>query len=127
MDDDILFKKGIFPYSFFDNDEKLDDGELPPIAAFYDTLSNSLRTTYAEYQHAQKAWDQFQCFSLNDYLKRYLELICLLLADVFKNFRTAIIENTELDPANFITLPQFPFAAAFCKTNCDLLMEEEMY
>ena len=61
VDDDILFKKGIFPYTYLDNDDKLDDGELPPIAAFYNTLSNSLRTTAAEYQHAQKAWDQFRC------------------------------------------------------------------
>ena len=38
-----------------------------------------------------------------------------------------MIQNTELDPANFITLPQFTFSAAFRKTNCDLLMEEEMY
>src|SRR6266853_2381819 len=127
VDDDILFRKGIFPYSYLDDDDKLDDGELLPIAAFFDTLSNSLRTSDAEYQHAQKAWRQFQYFSLNDYLKRYLELDCLLLADVFENFRAAMIHNTELDPANFITLPQFTFAAAFRKTNCDLLMEENMY
>ena len=38
-----------------------------------------------------------------------------------------MINNTALDPANFITLPQFTFAAAFHKTKCDLLIQEDMY
>ena len=127
VDDDILFKKGIFPYGYIDDTEKLDEDQLPPLNAFFDMLSNSLHASAAQYQHAQKAWRQFQCISLNDYLKRYLELDCLLLADVFENFRSTIIKDTELDPVNFITLPQFTFAAAFRKTKCDLLQEEEMY
>ena len=70
LDDDVLFSKGIFPYSYLDNDEKLDDGQLPPIEEFFDTLRNQLVVTDAEYARAQKAWTQFQCFSFNDYLLR---------------------------------------------------------
>ena len=127
LDDDILFGKGIFPYSYLDNDDKLDDGQLPPIEEFFDMLRNQLVVTEAEYARAQKAWTQFQCISLNDYLLRYLEMDCRLLADVFENFRTSIITDHELDPANFITLPQLTFAAAFRHGECQLLTEEEQY
>src|SRR5277367_4958493 len=49
VDDDILFSKGVFPYSYLEDDEKLDDGQLPPIENCFDMLSNSLRTTPEEY------------------------------------------------------------------------------
>ena len=114
LDDDILFKKGIFPYSYMDNEAKLQERHLPTMSDFFDTLYNSLRITEAEYAHAQKAFTQFNCQNLHDYLLRYLELDCLLLADVFENFRlTSTAHTGQLDPVNFITLPRYSFAAAF--------------
>jgi hypothetical protein len=58
---------------------------------------------------------------------RYLELDCRLLADVFENFRKNTIAQFELDPANYITLPQLTFAAAFRNTRVDLLTDVDMY
>src|SRR5271156_5196898 len=43
-----------------------------------------------------------------------------------KIFVTSII-HTELDPVNFITLPQYSFAAAFRNCQVHLLQEVEMY
>ena len=60
-DDDVLFKKGAFPYSYLYSWNKLDDAVLPPLQAFFDTLTNSQRTTEEEYQRAQRAWQQFNC------------------------------------------------------------------
>src|SRR3977135_1377382 len=48
--DDALFKKGVFPYSFLDSWNKLKETTLPPLAAFFDTLTNSQTTTEEEYQ-----------------------------------------------------------------------------
>jgi len=127
LDDDVLFCKGVFPYSYLDREERLDDRHLPPIEQFWDTLSDSLRTTPQDYQRAQKAWLQFRCNNLKDYLKRYLEVDCLLLADIFENFCATTINDTLLDPANFITLPQFTFAATFREAQCHLLLDEKMY
>ena len=83
LDDDVLFSKGVFPDSYLDRIEKLKDRELPPIGSFFDTLSDSLRTSPADYARAQRAWLQFRCETFNDYFKRYLELDCRLLADIF--------------------------------------------
>src|SRR6266853_6834988 len=82
------------------------------------TLTNSQRTTPADYARAQKAWRQFNCRTLGDYLMRYLQVDCLLLADVFENYRVNSIREYALDPANFITLPQYTFAAAFKQSQC---------
>jgi hypothetical protein len=110
-----------------DSEDKLREFDLPGRGAFFDTLTDSLRITEAEYDRALRAFQQFRCLTFNDYLLRYLELDCSLLADVFENFRSTAITNTGLDPANFITLPQFTFSAAFRQTQCDLLTETEMY
>ena len=127
VDDDVIFSKGVFPYSYLDHWDKLRELNLPALPAFFDTLSNSMRTTPAEYDRAQKAFQQFKCSNFADYLYRYLELDCYLLADVFENFRSRIIVDTGLDPVNFITLPQFTFSAAFRHSQCDLLTDVEMY
>jgi hypothetical protein len=41
-DFDWLFRKGIFPYTWLDDWSKLDATALPPIDAFFDTLTNSI-------------------------------------------------------------------------------------
>jgi hypothetical protein len=128
IDDDVLFGKGIFPYSYLDHASKLEEVELPGLPAFFDKLSNSMRTSTDDYDRAQKAYRQFNCHSIEDYLLRYLELDCCLLADIFETFRhTAINNSYGLDPVNFITLPQYSFAAAFFETQVDLLTDVEMY
>src|SRR5271156_6450829 len=121
VDDDVIFGKGVFPYSYLDHEHKLNEFDLPAEGAFYDTLTDSYDITAQDYDRASRAWQQFRCVQFRDYLHRYLELDCVLLADVFENFRGTAFENTGLDPANFITLPQLTFAAAFRNTQCNLL------
>jgi hypothetical protein len=127
LDDDVIFGKGVFPYSYLDSVEKLDAPELPAKAAFFDTLTNSLGITDADYDRAQRAWTGFRCRTFRDYMLHYLELNVLLLADVFENFRSKIYSLYQLDAANFITLPQLTFAAAFGLCEVYLLTDVEMY
>ena len=123
VDDDVIFSKGVFPYSYLDCWDKLREVGLPPLPAFYDTLSDSLRTSDVEYARAQKAYQQFNCNNFKDYLHKYLELDIYLLADVFENFRSTALANTGLDPSNYITLPQFTFSAALRHIQCHLLTD----
>jgi hypothetical protein len=127
VDDDVIFSKGIFPYSYLDSWARLREVGLPALPAFYDTLKDCLDTTNEEYARAQKAYQQFNCQTFKDYLHKYLELDCYLLADVFENFRSTALANTGLDPSNYITLPQFTFSAAFRHTQCHLLTDVDMY
>ena len=127
LDEDVIYGKGVFPYSYLDSVEKLSERELPPKDAFFDMLSNSLGISDEDYARAQRAWRGFHCETFKDYMLHYLELDCLLLADVFENFRSKIYNLFQLDAANYITLPQLTFSAAFRSCKVDLLTQAEMY
>ena len=60
-------------------------------------------------------------------MRAYLKLDVLLLADIFETFRFKCLIDYELDPVNFITLPQFSFASAFQGQSVDLVTDIEMY
>jgi len=36
----MVFAKGVYPYSYVTSPEKFDDTQLPPIEAFYNTLTD---------------------------------------------------------------------------------------
>src|SRR5271156_6647352 len=127
LPNDVIYGKGVFPYSYLDSADKLDEPSLPPKAAFFNRLSNSLQISDHDYDRAQRAWTGFHCTTLGDYMLHYLELDCLLLADVFENFRSKICSFYSLDAANFITLPQLTFSAAFRSCKVDLLTDVFMY
>ena len=44
----------------------------------------------------------------------------MLLADIFENFRQSCLENYELDPAHFVSLPGLAWQACLKKTNVEL-------
>jgi len=51
--DDLVFAKGVYPYSYMESREKFEETQLPPIEAFRDTLNNEeLNPKY--YARAQK-------------------------------------------------------------------------
>ena len=127
IDRDIFYGKGVFPYGYLDSEDRLDETALSPKADFFDTLSNSLRITDEKYATVQMAFLQFNCRTFGDYMHKCLELDVRLLADVFENFRLLSISDTDLDSANFITLPQYTFSAAFLNLKIDFLTDAEMY
>ena len=45
VDDDVIFSKGVFPYSYLDHWDKLREVGLPALPAIYDTLTDSLYTS----------------------------------------------------------------------------------
>ena len=49
-----------------------------------------------------------------------LEVITLLLADIFENFRQSFLKNYELDPAHFVSLLGLAWQACLKKTNVEL-------
>ena len=93
--------KGIFPYTYVDCWEKLEEKGLPSFDNFYDVLEESISITENEYQKAQDMYAAFNCNNLFDYQLRYLELDCRLLADVFEEFRRLTKKEDGLDAAHF--------------------------
>ena len=58
--------------------------------------------------------------NLGDYHDLYVQSDTLLLADVFENFRDMCIEEYELDPAHFSSLPGLAWQVCLKKTNVEL-------
>ena len=83
---ELVMRKGVFPYGWFDSFDKLSETELPPIVAFYSKL-NGTHISEEDWSHAQKVWEAFDMCNMRDYHDLYLETDVLLLADVFENFR----------------------------------------
>ena len=77
---------------------------MPDKEAFYSNLKVK-DITYVDYRHATRVFKEYKMNNLGEYHDLYVLSDTLLLADVFKNFRTMCIEISELDLAHFLSAP----------------------
>ena len=127
-DNKLLKKKGIFPYEFMTDFNKLNVNKLPSKKDFYNKLNNS-NISDEEYEHAQKVWEEFNCKTMRNYHDLYLKTDVLLLADVMENYRNVCIDNYRLDPLWYYTAPGLAWDAALkiSKIELELLTDPDMY
>ena len=116
---ELVSRKGVFPYDYFSDFDRLNDTELPSIEKFYSVL-NGEGISEEEYRHAQKVWRTFNMQTFREYHDLYLETDVLLLADVFENFRSVCLKNYKLDPAHYYTSPGLAWDAALKVTGIEL-------
>ena len=123
----LCLRKGVYPYDYVDNPERLQETQLPPKSAFYSKLNNK-DISDEDYIHAQKIWKEFKMKTMKDYHDLYLELDVLLLADVFENFREVCLDNYKLDPAWYLTAPGLSWDAMLRVTGIklELLTDPDM-
>ena len=115
----MLLRKGVYPYVYIDEWDKFNEKVLPGKESFYSnlTLENISETDYA---HANNVFKKFNINNLGEYHDLYVRSDTLLLADIFENFRQSCLENYELDPAHFVSLPGLAWQACLKKTNVEL-------
>ena len=116
---ELLARKGVFPYDWFDGYDKLSETSLPPKEEFYSKLYDE-DLTDDDYKHAKSVWDRFEMKSFKNYHNMYLKADVLLLADVFENFRRVCMRNYGLDPAWYFTAPGLAWDATLKKTKVEL-------
>ena len=124
----LIFAKGVYPYSYMTGTEKFGETQLPPIEAFHDTLDDQ-SLSREDYNRAHQIWAHYNMKPLQNYHDHYLLSDVLLLADVFQNFRHTIYEQHHLHPLHFITLPSLAWASALKYTlaKLDLITDPDMY
>ena len=124
---DLIKRKGVFPYDWFDNFGKLSSTSLPPKEAFHSILNDS-NISEEDYQHAQNVWETFKMNTMRDYHDLYLKSDVLLLSDVFENFRDVCLDNYRLDPIFYYTAPGLAWDACLkiTKVELELLHDYEM-
>ena len=95
-DSELVFAKGVYPYSYMTDRSKFQETQLPPIEKFYNTLNNEPLSS-EDYERAQNTWKFFNIQNLHQYHDHYLLSDVLLLSDVFQNFRRTVLQNHGLD------------------------------
>ena len=116
---ELAKRKSIFPYDWFDCEEKLKQTKLPPIEDFYSMLYEQ-NITREEYNFAQEVWKEFGCQTFKDYVEIYNLIDTLLLADIFENFREICFDNYGIDPACYFTSPGLFWDAMLKETGIEL-------
>ena len=124
---DLIKRKGVFPYDWFDNFGRLSSTSLPPKEAFHSILNDS-DITEEYYKHAQNVWETFTMKTMRDYHDLYLKSDVLLLSDVFENFRDVCLDNYRLDPIFYYTAPGLAWDACLkiTKVELELLHDYDM-
>ena len=95
---------------------------------FYNDLT-SKHITQEEYEFAGEVWRIFECTCIKHYLEIYLLTDCLLLCDVFENFRKNCLQQYNIDPCYYYSSPHFTLDAFlwFSKITLDLLSDINKY
>lgn len=95
----LLRRKGVYPVEYMDSHERFHKLQLPSKEDFCSILSRETISD-KDYNHAHNVWKAFGFQILGDYHDLYLRTDVLLLADIFKTFRDALMKHYGLDLAN---------------------------
>ncbi|XP_060855073.1 uncharacterized protein LOC132932727 [Metopolophium dirhodum] len=104
----LVTRKGVYPYDYTDDWDKLEETSLPAEKDFYSSLEES-HIKHEDFEHANTVWNHFSCQTLGEYSDLYLKIDVLQLADVFENFRDLCLTTYHLDPSFYYTAPGFSF------------------
>ena len=115
----LVLRKGVYPYEYMDSFQRFDETSLPPKEAFYSTLTDS-HISDADYEHAKKVWEAYECETLGNYHDLYIATDTLLLADVFENFRKTYLNHYGLALAHYYTSPGLSWDALLKLTGIKL-------
>ena len=125
---DLLTEKGVYPYDYMNSFDKFNEQQLPSKEHFYTHLYEE-QITDKDYTRANVIWKHFNIKNLGEYHDLYLMTDVYLLTDVFENFRDMCLNYYGIDPAYYLTLPNFAWNAFLHLTNIRLeqIHIKEMY
>ena len=99
---ELVKKKNIYPYEYFNSFKKFKESKLPEIDKFFSSLKDC-GISEKEYQGAFDVWKVFQIKNLGEYHDLYLKTDVLLLCDVFEKFINVCLKDYGLDPCHYFS------------------------
>ena len=108
----MLLRKGVYPYEYMDDWEKLNESTLPEKEECYSNL-NMEKITDANYMHGKRLCKDFEIKHSGKYHDLYLRSD--ISNDVFENFRKVCLQIYQLDPAKFLLGSGLAWKAALKK------------
>ena len=124
----LLLRKGVFPYDWLNREAKFDEPQLPPKEYFESSLTEE-PITDEDYAHANRTWQAFECKTFRDYVETYLKADVLQLADIFESFRDTCLKFYDLDPAPYLSSPNYTWDDMLKMTDVqlDLITDPEIF
>ena len=116
---ELVKKKGIYPYEYFDSFKKFKESKLPDIDCFFSSLKDCC-ISEKEYQRACNVWKVFEMKHLGVYHDLYLKTDVLLLCDVFEKFISVCLRDYNLDPTHYYSSPGLSWNAMLKITGIQL-------
>ena len=101
---ELLKKKGIYPYEYFNSSKKFKETNLPNIDKFFSSLKDC-GISEKKYQRARDVWKVFQIKNLGEYHDLYLKTDVLSLCDVLEKFVGVCLKDYGLDPCHYFSSP----------------------
>ena len=92
---ELLKKKGVYPYEYFNSFKKFKESNLLDIDKFFSSLKDC-GITEKEYQRACDVCKVFEIKTLGQYHDLYLKTDVLLLYDVFEKFISVCLKDYGL-------------------------------
>ena len=89
---ELVKKKGVYPYEYFNRFKKFKESKLPDIDKFFSSLKDC-GVSEKVYQRACDAWKMFEIKHLGQYHDLYLKTDVLLLCDGFEKFISVCLRD----------------------------------
>ena len=124
----LSLRKGVFPYDFFNSEDKFELDHLTEKSEFFSTLNQS-DISDEDYAHAKNIWETFNMKDFGEYHDLYLILDTVLLADCFQEFRKIILKEYGSEPCHFYSIPMLAWSACLkiSDVKLDLITDVDMY
>ena len=101
---ELVKKKGIYPYAYFNSFKRFKEGKLPDIDKSFSSVKHC-GINEKEYQRACDVLEVFKIKNLGEYHDLYLKTDLLLLCDVFEKFIGVCMKDYGLDPCHYFSSP----------------------
>ena len=116
---ELLKKKGIYPYEYFNSFKKFKETNLPDKDKFFSSLKD-WGINEKEYQRACDVWKVFKIKNLGEYHDLSLKSDVLLLCDVFKKFISVCLIDYGRDPSHYYSSSGLSWDAMLKMTGIEL-------
>ena len=125
---DLLIRKGVFPYDWFDDIKKLDETKILPKEVFYSSL-NEEGIFDEDYKHYLTVREKFNLKTFREYHDFHCRVDTVQLADIMEYQRNRLMKTHGLDIIHSYTLPGFSWKAAlkYTRQELQLIHDREMY
>ncbi|XP_052131662.1 uncharacterized protein LOC113215059, partial [Frankliniella occidentalis] len=116
---ELLSRKGVYPYSYFQEESTFLEKKLPPKECFKNDLTGE-HISDEDYSHAQNVFKTFNMENLWDFHDAYLLSDVLLLGSTFETYRRSTMKHFKLDCAYYYSGPGLSWDAALLFTGQEL-------